>query len=77
MQQNFKIHWSARPIRDSSTQVKTFLLLTFVHPIWTAATMQVHAQTAAYPAMAPLDQYLMPENDEIALVRSGARSGQE
>ena len=40
-----------------------------------SATRQARAQAekASYPAMAPLDQYLMPDqNSEIALARSGA-----
>jgi hypothetical protein len=37
------------------------------------ATCQAQAEKASYPAMAPLDQYLMPDvNSEIALARSGA-----
>jgi hypothetical protein len=41
----------------------------------TGSTFQARAQTekTAYPAMAPVDQYLMPDqNAEIALARSGA-----
>jgi hypothetical protein len=33
---------------------------------------QGQAKKVPYPAMAPLSQYLMPENDEIALARSAA-----
>ena len=37
-----------------------------------AATVPAFAQSDPYPAMAPLEQYLMPEADEIALARSAA-----
>jgi hypothetical protein len=40
-----------------------------------AVALQTHAQTAstAYPKMAPVDQYMMPDrNAEIALARTGA-----
>jgi hypothetical protein len=53
-------------------QVKKILLLAFVQAVFTVATMQADAQSAPYPAMAPLAQYLMPEADEIALARSAA-----
>ena len=51
----------------------TFLALVLMP----ASTYQVRAQaeSAPYPAMAPLDQYMMPdENSEIALARSAAPS---
>jgi hypothetical protein len=59
-------------------QMKTirFVALTFVVQVFLASgTCQAHVQAVktAYPAMAPLDQYLMPqENSEIALARSAA-----
>ena len=56
-------------MRDSSLIALAFLVL--------GATSQARAQPqkAPYPAMAPLGQYLMPdEKSEIALARSAASS---
>jgi hypothetical protein len=54
----------------------TFLALAFLAQVLLPSpTGQVRAQAekASYPAMAPLDRYLMPdENSEIALARSAA-----
>jgi hypothetical protein len=54
----------------------TIIALAFlVHVAPPGSTCQAQAQTgkAPYPAMAPLDQYLMPDaNSEIALARSAA-----
>jgi hypothetical protein len=54
----------------------SFLALVFlVQVVLPGATCQARAQAekASYPAMAPLDQYLMPDgNSEIALARSAA-----
>ncbi len=50
---------------------KTTLLFTVASAMF-AASLPVHAQDAPYPAMAPLEQYLMPEADEITLARSAA-----
>lgn len=52
----------------------TLLALAFLLPIaFVEATSQAQAQTTPYPAMAPLDQYLMPDkNIEIALARTAA-----
>ncbi len=54
----------------------SFLAAVFVAPvIYPGATglAQTQAEKAVYPAMAPLDRYLEPnENAEIALARSGA-----
>ena len=51
-----------------------FLALAFfVLVVLPGATCQAQAEKSSYPAMAPLDQYLMPDvNSEIALARSGA-----
>ncbi|MGA8266972.1 MAG: hypothetical protein WB787_04370, partial [Candidatus Acidiferrales bacterium] len=53
-----------------------FLALAFLAQVlMPASTYQARAQAenARYPAMAPLDRYLMPdENSEIALARSAA-----
>ena len=38
----------------------------------TTQSARGQAKTIPYPAMAPLNQYLMPENSEIALARSAA-----
>jgi hypothetical protein len=52
----------------------TFLALAFfVLVVLSGATCQAQAEKAPYPAMAPLDQYLIPDvNSEIALARSAA-----
>jgi hypothetical protein len=39
------------------------------------AIRQARAQADPYPAMAPLEQYLMPKEAEIALARSAAPGG--
>ena len=63
-------------VPESSMQKKTlsFLALAFlVQVVLPGATCQARAQAekASYAAMAPLDQYLMPDrNSEIALARS-------
>ena len=54
---------------------KALLLFAFVQAMWTAPAMKVEAQSPSYPAMAPLAKYLMPQEDEIALARSGAPKG--
>ena len=56
-------------------RIMTVLFLASVQATWTGAAVQVDAQSSSYPSMAPLAQYLMPENDEIALARSGAPKG--
>ena len=56
-------------------RAKTAVLLVFTQALWIAAATRTAAQSAAYPAMAPLAQYLMPAQDEIALARSGAPKG--
>src|ERR1700687_624591 len=64
--------------RRVSMQKKTLslLALTFLlQVVVPGATCQAQAQAAkaSYPAMAPLDQYLMPDqNSEIALARTAA-----
>ena len=58
-------------MRSNSLIALAFLLLVVIP----GATSQARAQTqkASYPAMAPLGQYLMPdEKSEIALARSAA-----
>lgn len=52
----------------------TLLALTFFAlVVLPSATCKAQAEKASYPAMAPLDQYLMPDaNSEIALARSAA-----
>jgi len=52
----------------------TFLALAFfAQAVLPNATCQARAEKASYPAMAPLDQYLIPDvNSEIALARSAA-----
>ena len=55
--------------------VKLIALAFLVQVVSLGATFQAQAQAekTSYPAMAPLDQYLMPDrNSEIALARTGA-----
>jgi hypothetical protein len=58
-----------------NNHVKVIASSFFVHVVLLGATCQAQGQAekAPYPAMAPLDQYLISdENSEIALARSGA-----
>src|SRR6202158_349663 len=54
--------------------VKTIALETFVLVVVLSAPWQTRAQDtkAPYPSMAPIEQYLMERNAEIALARSAA-----
>ena len=55
--------------------VKLFALLFLLHGVIPIATCpaQTQAEKSPYPAMAPLDQYLIPDaNSEIALARTAA-----
>jgi hypothetical protein len=55
--------------------IKLIALAFFVQVVLPGATAQAqaHAEKTSYPAMAPLDQYWMPDgNSEIALARSAA-----
>jgi hypothetical protein len=54
--------------------LRTIALRSFAPVVVLAAAWQVQAQDAhaPYPSMAPLDQYLMERNAEIALARSAA-----
>ena len=56
------------------TILRTIALGIFALVVMLGATGQVQAQDAQtpYPSMAPLDQYLMEQNAEIALARSAA-----
>ena len=50
-----------------------FLMLVLILVVGTPRRMQAQSGKTAYPSMAPLDQYLMPDrNAEIALARSAA-----
>jgi len=54
-------------------KIGTFALFGFLAPAaWLCAAPSAMAQPSAYPAMAPLAQYLMPKDAEIALARSAA-----
>jgi hypothetical protein len=53
-------------------QAKTFLLLSLAQAVFTAATTQAQTAASPYPTMAPLAQYLMPKQEEIAFARTGA-----
>ena len=50
------------------------LLFPIVLALWGApgVSLQARAQAGSYPAMAPLSEYLMPKDAEIALARSAA-----
>jgi hypothetical protein len=52
--------------------MRTLSSLLFVSIQLLCLTQPALAQASKYPAMAPLEQYLMPEADEIALARSAA-----
>ena len=53
--------------------VKSSPVFVIVLAVATAMTAQAQADKASYPAMAPLDQYLMPDrNAEITLARTAA-----
>jgi hypothetical protein len=53
--------------------VSIFFFVLMVPAVLLGSTRQAQAQADPYPAMAPLDQYLIPdENAEIALARSAA-----
>jgi hypothetical protein len=53
---------------------KKVVLLAFAMAVFPGVGVRVHAQSGAtrYAAMAPLNEYLMPEDAEIALARSAA-----
>ncbi|MFZ0630167.1 MAG: hypothetical protein WA399_05485 [Acidobacteriaceae bacterium] len=54
---------------------KSLAIVAFVVPVLfvlAGAGGRARAEMGAYPAMAPLDQYLMPKDAEIALARSAA-----
>jgi hypothetical protein len=54
-------------------QKKTMCFLAFALLVQVISPgARVHAEKASYAAMAPLDQYLMDQNSEIALARSAA-----
>ena len=53
-------------------QLRSIVLLALIPLSFMGATASALAQSEPYPAMAPLDQYLMAETDEIALARSAA-----
>ncbi len=55
--------------------IQLIVLAFLVQAVFPGAVFQAHAQAekASYPAMAPLDQYLIPDRDsEVALARSAA-----
>ena len=52
---------------------KLFALVLLIQPGMSVATRPAAAQASTYPAMAPVDEYLIADQDtEIALARSGA-----
>jgi hypothetical protein len=58
--------------RESFVKAKAILLLVFVQAVLPGATATMFAQATRYPAMAPLNEYLMPQDAEVALARSAA-----
>lgn len=83
-----RISWRVRVRSTSSMQVEfkdiraresrmqkhimAFGLALFAAGLLPGTDQQARAQTDPYPAMAPLEQYLMPKDAEIALARSAA-----
>jgi len=55
--------------------VKTIALGSFALVVLLSAAWQAQDAKAPYPSMAPLDQYLMERNAEIAVARSAAPEG--
>jgi hypothetical protein len=53
----------------STFAVRSFALVVVLGAAWKAQAQDIKAP---YPSMAPLDQYMMERNDEIALARSAA-----
>ena len=60
------------PFAERSMQLRSIVPLALIPLSFMGATASALAQSEPYPAMAPLDQYLMPEADEVALARSAA-----
>jgi hypothetical protein len=61
------------PLRKSNGKIIALAFLVQVAIPGATCQARAQAEKAPYPAMAPLDQYLMPdENSEIALARSAA-----
>ena len=61
-------HW--RIALRKTVTILAFVFLTLV--VLPQDVQQARAQTGPYPAMAPLEEYLMPKDAEIALARSAA-----
>ena len=59
-------------MRNRKANARAFPVLSIFATIFIFAAPPGQAQTNAYPAMAPLAAYLMPESAEIALARSAA-----
>ncbi len=60
-------------MQQKTVKIIALAFLVQVVLLGTTCQAQAHAEEASYPAMAPLDQYLMPDaNSEIALARSAA-----
>jgi hypothetical protein len=60
-----------QPNVHGTSALTRLVLLAFVGAVWQANAQAQDAKTP-YPSMAPLDQYLMERNTEIALARSAA-----
>ena len=66
------IAMSCRTAAERRRALGTFVLTSVALAVLAAASAQAQAVKTAYPAMAPLDRYLMERNAEIALARTGA-----
>ena len=60
-------------MRKNNIRIKAFACVVLIFSSWLACA-QSQVEKASYPGMAPLEQYLIAdENAEIALARSAAR----
>jgi hypothetical protein len=67
------LHLLESPLRKNNVTIIALAFLVQVVILVATCQAQVQTEKAPYPAMAPLDQYLMPDqSSEIALARSAA-----
>jgi hypothetical protein len=59
-------------MRKISVNVIVLAFATLMVVLCAASPAQAQMQKSSYPAMAPLNEYLMPESEEITLARSAA-----
>src|SRR5581483_1501377 len=67
--QNSNIRGTGERMRN---RVMTVVLVLVAAIVLTNGISEIRAQQSPYPTMAPLEQYLMPKDAEIALARSAA-----